>query len=53
MRKMPWNMKFSIQQVTLNKLNNVRQYPDSVRLFHTSTLLRSVELSKEWQGVRD
>ena len=31
----------------------VRQYPHFVRLFHTSTPLRSVELSKEWQGVHD
>ena len=31
----------------------VRQYPDCVRLFHTSTPLRSVELSKEWQRVCD
>ena len=31
---------------------NVRHYPDFVRLFHTSTPLNSVELSKEWQGVR-
>ena len=29
----------------------VRQYPYFVRLFHTSAPLRSVELSKEWQGV--
>ena len=31
----------------------VRQYPHFVRLFHTSTPLWSVELSKEWQGVHD
>ena len=31
----------------------VRQYPHFVRLFHTSTPLRSVELSKEWQGIHD
>ena len=31
----------------------VREYPYFVRLFHTSTPLRSVELSKEWQGVHD
>ena len=30
----------------------VWQYPDFVRLFHTSTPLRSVELCKEWRGVR-
>ena len=31
----------------------VWQYPYVVRLFHTSTPLRSVELSKEWQRVHD
>ena len=31
----------------------VWHYPDFVRLFHTSTPLRSVELSKEWQRVHD
>ena len=31
----------------------VRQYPYFVGLFHTSTPLRSVELSKEWQRVHD
>ena len=31
----------------------VRQYPNFVRLLHTSTPLRSVELSKEWQEVHD
>ena len=31
----------------------VRQYPYFVRLFHTSTPLGSVELSKEWQRVHD
>ena len=28
----------------------VRQYPNFVRLFHTSTPLRSVELSKKWRN---
>ena len=28
----------------------VRQYPYFVRLFHTSTPLRSVELSKKWRN---
>ena len=31
----------------------VRQYPYFVRLFHPSTPLRSVELSKEWLRFRD
>ena len=31
----------------------LRQYPHFFRLFHTSTPLRSVELSKEWQGIHD
>ena len=30
----------------------VWQYPDFVRLFHTSTPLKRVELCKEWRGVR-
>ena len=28
----------------------VRQYPNFVRLLHTSTPLRSVELSKKWRN---
>ena len=31
----------------------VWQYPYFVRLIHTSTPLKSVELSKEWQAVHD
>ena len=32
-------------------MGKVWHYPQFVRRFHTSTPLRSVELSKEWQGV--
>ena len=39
--------------MTGGNVRNERQYPYFVRLFHTSTPLRSVELSKEWQGVHD
>ena len=36
-----------------SSLEKVWRYPYFSRLFHTSTALRSVELSKEWQGVRE
>ena len=36
-----------------SSLEKVWRYPYFSRLFHTSTALRSVDLSKEWQGVRE